>query len=34
MEIQKVIEMIQQTPNDMELGRIIREYYWACEETR
>lgn len=34
MEIEKIIEMIKENPNDFELGSKIREYYWACEETR
>lgn len=34
MEIEKIIQMIQETPNDMELGEKIRQYYWDNEETR
>jgi hypothetical protein len=34
MEIEKIIQMIKENPNDMELGKKIREYYWDNEETR
>lgn len=34
MEIEKIIEMVKENPNDMELGKKIREYYWSCEKTR
>jgi hypothetical protein len=32
MEIEKIIQMIKETPNDFELGEKLRHYYWENEE--
>ena len=29
MTIDKVLDLIETTPNDQELGKAIRELYWA-----
>ena len=34
MNEKELIEMVMSNPNDMELGKKIREYYWSCEKTR
>ena len=34
MEIEKIIQMIKETPNDFDLGEKIIQYYWENEETR
>jgi len=34
MEIEKIIQMIKETPHDFDLFEKIRQYYWENEETR
>ena len=33
-ELNSIYDLVERTPNNMELGKIIRSYYWAQTEDK